>query len=139
MAKSLQCRVCGTIMHKVDDNVDSITCHDCVIELLQSHETPVQKKQNTKLGYPRGWRFMKIFVHSDGTVYHKGIEQPDLKDQYDATVVVAKPKKTKQQKHEEKQNALVEYTKLKKELKSEKRKTFKKKIETKLKKLQKQL
>lgn len=139
MSKSLQCQVCGTVMHKIDDNVESITCYNCVIDMLQSYEQPVQKKQTTKSGYPKGWRFMKLFVHSDGTVYHKGIEQPELKGTQEPTVIVAKPKKTKQQKREEKQNALVEYNKLKKELKGEKRKTFKKKIETKLKKLQKQL
>ena len=139
MSKSLPCQSCGTIKHKVDDNVESITCHDCVLDLLQAYEEPIQKKQSAKLGYPKGWRFMKMFVHSDGTVYFRGVEQPQLKGQHEATTVVTKPKKTKQQKREEKQNALVEYNKLKKELKGENRKTFKKKIETKLKKLQKQL
>ena len=30
-------------------------------------------------GRVRGWQFMKEFVHSDGSVFHKGVEQPKLK------------------------------------------------------------
>lgn len=30
-------------------------------------------------GRPRGWRWRKEFVDSDGTVFHKGVEQPKLK------------------------------------------------------------
>ena len=30
-------------------------------------------------GRIRGWQFMKEFVHKDGTVFHKGVEQPKLK------------------------------------------------------------
>ncbi|NPV13229.1 MAG: hypothetical protein HPY57_15830 [Ignavibacteria bacterium] len=28
---------------------------------------------------PRGWHFRDVFVDSEGNVYHKGIEQPQLK------------------------------------------------------------
>lgn len=36
----------------------------------------VKSRSKTK---PRRWAFMAEYVHSDGTVYHKGVEQPKLK------------------------------------------------------------
>lgn len=135
MKPDLECRVCGAIMY-VNTNAESVICSDCVNEMQLTYHTPVKKKQ---VGYPKGWRFMKEFVHVDGTVYHKGVERPDLKGTLEPTPIIEKPKKTKQQKKEEKKNAMLEYSKLKKELKREKRKTYIKKIESKLKKLQKQI
>ena len=82
---------------------------------------------------------MKEFVHANGTVYHKGVVQPELKDTLQPTLIVVKPKKNKIQKQQERQQVLTEYAELKKSLKKETRKTVIKKIEVKLKKLQKQL
>ena len=82
---------------------------------------------------------MKEFVHSDGTVYHRGIEQPQLKGTLDPTAIVVKPKKTKAQKAQEKAAVMKQYADLKKQLKKETRKTRIKSLESKLKKLQKQL
>lgn len=135
MFKTISCSQCGTDVHKVDIKVTSVVCWECLASVTE--EPVVKKKQRS--GFPRGWKFKKVYVHLDGTVFFKGVEQPDLKGQYEPTPQEAKPKKTKQQKQEEKANALVLYNKLKKELKNETRKTYKKKIETKLKKLQKQI
>jgi len=99
-----------------------------------ANEPLVQKK---KAGYPKGWRFMTEFVHTDGTVYHKGVEQPGLKGTLKPTEVVAKPKLSKKQKEEQKLSLIEEYAVLKKKLKSEKRKTVRKKIELRLNKLSK--
>jgi hypothetical protein len=82
---------------------------------------------------------MKEFVHSNGTVYHKGVEQSQLKDTIQPTIITVKPKKNKIQKQQEREQVLTEYAELKKSLKKETRKTVIKKIEVKLKKLQKQL
>jgi len=137
--KTLECKLCGTDVHKVDDAATEVTCSECVMESLRMFEIPTKKKQAASQGYPKGWRFMKEFVHADGTVYFRGIEQPNLKGTYATTVIVVKPKKTKQQRKQEKQEVLSEYSSLKKELKKETRKTVIKKIESKLKKLQKQI
>jgi len=141
MAKSLECRSCSTLLRGLDDSVESITCHACITEMLQEYDylTIPKPKSTLKEGYPKGWKFMKVFVHSNGTVYFKGVEQPDLKGSYDATPIASKAKKSRAQKREERESMLTEYNKLKTDLKKETRKTYKKKIEIKLKKLQKQL
>ena len=82
---------------------------------------------------------MKEFVHADGTVYYRGVEQPTLKDTKQATQIAIKPKKSKAQKKEERDALLAEYGKLKKAFQKETRKTYKKKLESKLKRLQKQI
>ena len=51
-------------------------------------------------GRPAGWHFMNEFVDKDGTVYHKGKEQPKLKGTRPITVVKPK-KKTKRRSQEE--------------------------------------
>jgi hypothetical protein len=137
MGKTIECKLCGTLVPNVES--DEVICWECVTESLGKLEQPKRPKQVTSQGYPKGWKFMKEFIHQNGTVYHKGVEQPNLKGTLPPTQITTKPKKTKQQKKEEKQSALVEYTKVKKLLKNETRKTYKKKLETKLKKLQKQI
>lgn len=97
---------------------------------METWEVPTSEKKRE--GYPRGWRFKALFVHADGTVYHKGIEQPDLKGTLPATEIVVKQKMSKKDKKQQEQNLLEEYHALKKKLKTEKRKTTKKKIEKRL-------
>ena len=134
----VECRNCGALQPNVPAGTIVKMCFDCVREEIHSKiESPtfVRKKE----GYPKGWKFMKVFVYSDGTVYHKGIEQPELKGTLEPTPLAVKEKKTKAQKAREKQEALVQLQKLKVELKKQTRKTEIKKIESKIKKLQKQL
>lgn len=131
--KTIECRDCGALK-EVDESVESILCWECVAEGMRAFESPVKKKL---VGYPKGWKFMKVFVHENGTVYHKGEEQPDLKGTLPPTPIVVKPKKSKQQKKEEKAQALSEYARIKNLLKKETRKTYAKKLQLKLNKLQK--
>ena len=80
------------------------------------------------------------FVHKDGTVYFYGVVHPDLKGKYEMTPLAVKQlivKKSKTQKATEKQEALVKFAKLKKELVKETRVTYRKKIEIEIKRLQK--
>jgi hypothetical protein len=65
----------------------------------------VQRGAAPKSDRPRGWKFMKEFVMADGTVYHKGVEQPALKGTLPVTVIEPKPEKKKITK-EEKQAAI---------------------------------
>lgn len=75
----------------------------------------------------------------DGKVYHSGVEQPHLKGTLDPTPIEVKPKKTKAQKQQEKLELMAQLGKLKKDLKKETRKTYAKKLESKIKRLQKKV
>lgn len=132
---TLDCRNCGTPV-KVDPRTVSCLCFQCTIETMWGAAPKVERK---KIGYPKGWRFMKEFVHADGTVFRKGIEQPELKGSLPSTEIIVKPKKSAKQKAEEKAEAISKIAKLKKQLKSEQRKTQQKKLETQIKKLQTKL
>ena len=76
--RHMECRVCG-VMSKCGEEATAVTCHDCVSESLQAQfgGPEITLKQST--GRPRGWKWMAVFVDRDGTVYHKGIEHPELK------------------------------------------------------------
>jgi hypothetical protein len=139
MAKILECQICGGFTKVGSDDCVTVTCWECVIDVQQEFDTPTKKRQLTAQGYPKGWRFMKEFVHANGTVYHKGVEQSDLKGAIKATEIVVKPKKSKAQKAQEKADILKRYAELKKSLKKETRKTVVRKIESELKRLQKQI
>ncbi len=139
MSKTLECKDCGALVHNVNDDIAAVVCWECVSEMMQGYDQPVKKKQSTAQGYPKGWRFMKMFVHADGTVYFRGVEQPALKGQHEPTPIITKPKKSKAQKAQEKAELMSEYASLKKQLKKETRKTVIRKIESKMKRLQKQL
>lgn len=131
--KILECQTCG-LESKVSQDVISFLCHYCVAEMTVATDLPLTKK---RVGYPKGWKFMNQFVHADGTVYHKGVEQPELKNTLPPTAIVEKPKISKKQKEQEKMSLIEEYAALKKKLKAEKRKTARKKIEARLNKLTK--
>jgi hypothetical protein len=139
MTKILECKLCGSFVHNVSYDAVSVTCSECISDMVKEIQGPRKKKQVASQGYPKGWRFMKEFVHSDGTVYHRGVEQPELKGTLSATVIMVKPKKTKAQKATEKAQVMKQFADLKKQLKKETRKTKIKALETKLRKLQKQL
>lgn len=138
---TLECKECGAFVHNCSTEAVTVTCYDCVNEMMKQYDQPKTKNNNlnTAKGYPKGWRFMKEFVHASGLVYHKGIEQPDLKGTLTPTPIIVKPKKTKAQKAEEKQNALADLAATKKLLLKATKKGEIKKLESKIKKLQKLL
>ena len=80
--KYLQCKDCYNYQ-KVNDESISITCGRCTLIRtlklipLEDMMPSLKKKQTT--GRPPGWHFMSEFVDKDGTVFHKGKEQPELK------------------------------------------------------------
>lgn len=128
----LDCHLCGAPV-KADSRTVQVTCYMCVIETAWSAAPKSEKK---RVGYPKGWRFMREFVHADGTVYYKGVEQTQLKGTLPATQINSKPKKTAKQKAEEKVECAEKISQLKKQLKGETRKTQQKKIESQIRKLQ---
>ena len=73
------------------------------------------KKKSDK---PPGWHFMNVYVHKDGTVYHKGVEQHDLKGTLHVTKIKKKKKEERKlnkfQKADKRNRLMVELHKLKK-------------------------
>ena len=60
-----------------------------------------EKPKRVKTGRPSGWHFMNEFVDKDGTVYHKGVEQPKLFGTLEPTKVKTKKKKMKRRTKEQ--------------------------------------
>jgi len=75
----------------------AILCHRCTMALT---DPPAIRMPVEKSDKPKGWKFMGVFVAQDGTVYHKGVEQPALKGTLPVTVIQPKPEKKKLTKQE---------------------------------------
>jgi hypothetical protein len=102
---TVECSDCGRFMTVSDTAIGGIcsTCtHRRCLSLLSDSERDKlygvsPENRTTK---PRGWRWMTEFVLADGTVYHKGVEQPDLKGTRPITDVDALYKQRKKNKEE---------------------------------------
>lgn len=80
---------------EVSENIVSAVCWRCLARLVPA---PEEKKSQTSTGFPRGWQFMNQFVHVDGKVYQKGIEQPELFGKFEATLIKeSEPKRRKKE------------------------------------------
>lgn len=93
----------------------AVLCYRCVNQLV---EPPVERKSMIKSDRPKGWKFMKLFVATDGTVFHKGVEQTNLKGTLPITVIAPKVEKIKMS-LQEKQDAILSLGKEIKHLKAE--------------------
>jgi len=88
---------------RVDDSATGVTCSRCVIckciNLLSEKEKlklfGVTGGTYISTGKPRGWRWMSEFVDKEQNVYHKGVEQPELKGSRPITDVAAIKEKQK--------------------------------------------
>jgi len=124
--KQVDCGGCGNYM-EVSIDATGGTCSRCtqqrVIGLMSDSEreklfSSVARTVGT--GRPRGWRWRKEFVDADGTVFHKGVEQPKLKGTLQPTDVTAIKQKQKSRKVSAKkaeQKKLLKMAAEKKELK----------------------
>lgn len=96
--KHLQCKVCYDYQ-PVSENIISVTCSRCAIyrslKLIPLEEMIPSLKKKESTGRPAGWHFMNEFVDKDGTVFHKGKEQPELKGTLKPTKIKPKKKKKK--------------------------------------------
>ena len=99
--KHLQCKRCFEYT-KVDNDAVAVTCSRCVaIIMIAKFPDTLPKAAKKSSGRPAGWHWMNEFVDKDGTVYHKGKEQPDLKGTLPPTKVKP-PKKRKKLSKDEK-------------------------------------
>ena len=87
---------CGTY-ERVSEETISVRCWKCVLRITGMPEEP---SKYVPTGRPAGWHFIKEFVDTDGNVFHKGKEQPKLKDTLPPTKVKPK-KKTKRRSKEQ--------------------------------------
>ena len=106
----------GCCYVRVGDNASAVRCSREVNYVIAQMFPEQNKPKRVKTGRPSGWHFMNEFVDKDGTVYHKGKEQPKLKGTRPITVVKPK-KKTKRRSQEE--ILLAREAEKKKELKKE--------------------
>jgi hypothetical protein len=111
--KYMECKLCGGY-DRVGENATAVTCQHCVADMVDPPETSQHKRQEDKK--PAGWHWMAVYVHGDGTVYHKGTEQPDLKGTLDKTVIAPKVRLSKKEKDRYKYEAALKISKLKKKL-----------------------
>ena len=85
--KTVYCRDCYTESVKIDIEAVAGVCSRCTMK-----GTGIEEPKKPS-GYPRGWQFRSEFVSVDGIVFHKGIEQPDLKDTLKPTKIKKKVNK----------------------------------------------
>lgn len=115
MYRHMECKICGQ-MSKCGEDTTSVTCSDCVSEGLNAQFGGPDVTLKKSTGRPRGWKWMAVFVDRDGTVYHKGIEQPELKGTLEPSKVKDKGNRlTKKEKEKIKLEAGSRLFKLKKQ------------------------
>lgn len=90
--KYLECESCGTEVF-ADINAVSVMCSKCFMKRIPCDTTDLKPQSS---GRPVGWKFMKVFVDKDGTVYHSGEEQPKLKGKLPPTDVESIKKQQKE-------------------------------------------
>lgn len=90
-------KFCTNFQRIGSEKTEAVLCWRCTSAIADPPVTPTAAVKSDK---PKGWKFMKVFVDKDGTVYHKGEEQPDLKGTLPITVIEPKPEKKKLTKQE---------------------------------------
>jgi hypothetical protein len=95
------CSKCGREVKGVGDDTTTAICSLCVNRMIPVDEI---KSAYKPTGRPAGWHWMSEFVDKDGTVFHKGKEQPKLK----GTLKPTKVKPVKKIKRRTKEQMLVD-------------------------------
>lgn len=100
-----QCK-CGNWVERVKAEAEYVICWECVSRMCPP-PPPKVKKEKVDTGFPRGWKWMKQFVHKDGRVFEEGVENKKLKGTLPPT-----PPKPKLSKYEKEQKKLEKEKKL---------------------------
>ena len=93
----MDCKITGEPVANVSTEAKSVIGSRAVMGMVG---IPKEKPKKVSTGRPAGWHFMNEFVDKDGTVFHRGVEQPKLKGTLKPTKVTPK-KKTKRRTKEE--------------------------------------
>ena len=83
------CKSCQSQYVSCSENTKAVTCARCVmvIDINKFPDTLPKHSVRKSSGKPPGWHFMNEFVDKDGSVFHKGKEQTDLKGSLKPTKV----------------------------------------------------
>ena len=96
----MDCKITGEPVRNVGTDVVSVIGNRALtIRMYKMFPETIEKAVKVKTGRPAGWHFMNEFVDKDGTVFHKGVEQPDLKGTLKPTKI--KPKKKAKRRSQE--------------------------------------
>ena len=115
----MDCKITGDPVRNVSVEATSVIGSRALMARIDKMFPEQDKPKQVKTGRPSGWHFMNVFVDKDGTVYHKGKEQPDLKGTLPPTKI--KPKKRMKRRTKE-EILLARHEKKKKVLKKAKKK-----------------
>ena len=92
----MDCKITGDPVKNVSTEAKSVIGSRALLARMHKMFPEQAKPIKVKTGRPAGWHWMSEFVDKDGTVFHRGVEQPKLKGTLKPTKVVAKKKiKTK--------------------------------------------
>jgi len=124
-SQEMQCS-CGRWVFGVSMDAIAVKCPICVCLMA-----PIEEKLTIQSsGFPRGWKLYAEFVHADGKVFHKGIEDPKLKGTLPATDMTKIKEKALANKKTKKERLAKREAKLVKQ--HDKKQELKKKIKEKL-------
>ena len=93
----MDCKVTGEPVPNVSTDSVSVIGSRAVMGMVG---LPEDKPKRVSTGRPAGWHWMAEFVDKDGTVYHKGKEQPKLKGTLPPTKVQPVKRKKRRSKEE---------------------------------------
>ena len=97
----MDCKITGEPVRNVGTEATSVIGSKAVMGKIDKMFPETTKKSKPKTGRPAGWHWMAEFVDKDGTVYHKGKEQPKLKGTLPPTEVKPRKKPTKKRRTKE--------------------------------------
>ena len=111
----MDCKITGEPVPNVATDIKSVIGSRALNGIMAKQFPETEKPKYKPTGRPAGWHWMAEFVDKDGTVYHKGKEQPKLKGTLPPTKIKPRKKPTKKRRtkeqilldrHEEKKAAL---------------------------------
>ena len=97
----MDCKITGDPVRNVSVEAKSVIGSRAFMAKMAKMFPETQKTTYKPTGRPVGWHFMNEFVDKDGTVFHKGKEQPKLKGTLSPTKVKPPKKKTKRRTKEQ--------------------------------------
>ena len=93
----MDCKITGEPVANVSTEAKSVIGSRAVLGMVG---LPKEKARKEPTGRPAGWHFMKEYVDKWGNVFHKGVEQPDLKGTRPITLSKEKKKILRRTKEE---------------------------------------
>ena len=96
----MDCKITGEPVPNVSTEAKSVIGSRALLGNMTKMFPEKEKQIYKPTGRPAGWHFMNEFVDKDGTVFHKGVEQPKLKGTLKPTKVVPKKKIKRRTKEE---------------------------------------